>query len=269
MNSKLRLGVNIDHVATLRQARGTRYPDPLQAAFLAEQAGADGITVHLREDRRHIQDYDLSAVRKASRLPINLEMALDAGIVRIALAFKPYQICLVPEKRKELTTEGGLDVISKQKELARVIPLFREKKIKVSLILGAILSITFFHYVIQVNIGEIQYLYFTLVSVLLPLASAVAVAIGEGNGARLPNPIAANSFQEFVKKVLDVILQIGVPVAALALIYSGFLFVKARGNADELTKAKDTFLWTVIGVAILLGAWVLATVIKGTIDALA
>ena len=85
---------------------------------------------------------------------------------------------------------------------------------------------------------------------------------------KLPNPISANSFQEFVKDVLGIVLQIGVPVAALALIYSGFLFVKAQGNADELQKAKDTFLWTVIGVAILLGAWVLATVIKGTISAL-
>lgn len=133
----IRLGVNIDHVATLRQTRRGDFPQPSLAAVEARRGGADLITLHLREDRRHIQDHDLPAVRKASRLPINLEMALDPGIVRIALKFKPYQVCLVPEKRKELTTEGGLDVITKQKELCRVIPLFRKKKIKVSLFIDA------------------------------------------------------------------------------------------------------------------------------------
>ena len=105
----MKLGVNIDHVATLRQARGTTYPSPLEAAALCEQGGADGITIHLREDRRHIQDADLHALRKALRIPLNLEMANSPEIVEIALAAKPDEVCLVPEKRQELTTEGGLD----------------------------------------------------------------------------------------------------------------------------------------------------------------
>jgi pyridoxine 5-phosphate synthase len=106
----LKLGVNIDHVATLRQARRARYPDPLEAARLCAEAGAHSLTVHLREDRRHIQDHDVHALRKARILPINLEMGNHPEIVGIALAVKPEEACLVPEKRQELTTEGGLDV---------------------------------------------------------------------------------------------------------------------------------------------------------------
>ncbi len=105
----MRLGVNIDHVATLRQARGTTYPSPLEAAALCEKGGADGITIHLREDRRHIQDSDLYALRKALKVPLNLEMANTAEIVGIAVATKPAEVCLVPERRQEVTTEGGLD----------------------------------------------------------------------------------------------------------------------------------------------------------------
>jgi pyridoxine 5-phosphate synthase len=105
----MKLGVNIDHVATLRQARGTAYPSPLEAAALCEQAGADGLTIHLREDRRHIQDADLYALRKAVKIPLNLEMANSPEIVEIALDARPDEVCLVPERREELTTEGGLD----------------------------------------------------------------------------------------------------------------------------------------------------------------
>ncbi|PIP73157.1 MAG: hypothetical protein COW88_02810 [Candidatus Lloydbacteria bacterium CG22_combo_CG10-13_8_21_14_all_47_15] len=111
---------------------------------------------------------------------------------------------------------------------------------------------------------KIRHIYFTLISFLLPLAEAMA-KVGGGTSFSLPNPIAAGTFPDFIKKVLDVVLQIGVPVAALALVYSGFLFVKARGNAQELETAKKAFVWTVIGVAILLGAWILATVIDTTI----
>jgi pyridoxine 5-phosphate synthase len=107
----LRLGVNIDHVATLRQARGTTYPDPVQAAQVAEQAGADGITLHLREDRRHIQDDDVCRLMGAVSIPVNLEMAVTEEMTSIALDVKPEHVCLVPEKREELTTEGGLDVV--------------------------------------------------------------------------------------------------------------------------------------------------------------
>ena len=106
----MRLGVNIDHVATIRQARGTRYPDPVYAALMAEQAGADSITLHLREDRRHIQDRDLRAMRGVLQTRMNLEMAVTDEMLEIACAIRPHDICLVPERREELTTEGGLNV---------------------------------------------------------------------------------------------------------------------------------------------------------------
>lgn len=108
--SEILLGVNIDHVASLRQARGTRYPDPVHAALLAEQAGADGITLHLREDRRHIQDRDVLLLRDILQTPMNLEMAVTAEMLAIAERVRPGNCCLVPERREELTTEGGLDV---------------------------------------------------------------------------------------------------------------------------------------------------------------
>lgn len=114
---KLNLGVNIDHVATLRQARGTDYPDPVEAALLAENAGADSITLHLREDRRHIQDADLGRLKAVMRTHMNLEMAVTEEMLAIATGLKPQDCCLVPEKRLELTTEGGLDVAA---QLARV-----------------------------------------------------------------------------------------------------------------------------------------------------
>src|SRR6516165_6237304 len=107
---RARLGVNIDHVATLRQARGVDYPDPLEAARLALEGGADGLTVHLREDRRHIQDVDVECLRGALRTNLNLEMAVTDAMVAFALRVRPDDVCLVPERREELTTEGGLDV---------------------------------------------------------------------------------------------------------------------------------------------------------------
>jgi pyridoxine 5-phosphate synthase len=110
--SHILLGVNIDHVATLRQARGTLYPEPIQAALIAEQAGADGITAHLREDRRHIQDRDIYLLKEMLHTRLNLEMAVTDEMVGIAVKVQPYACCLVPEKREELTTEGGLDVAS-------------------------------------------------------------------------------------------------------------------------------------------------------------
>jgi pyridoxine 5-phosphate synthase len=106
-----RLGVNVDHVATLRQARGVEYPDPVEAALVAEAAGADGITVHLREDRRHIQGRDVEALRRRLRVTLNLEMAVTDAMVAFALGVRPAAACLVPERREELTTEGGLDVV--------------------------------------------------------------------------------------------------------------------------------------------------------------
>lgn len=127
------LGVNVDHVATVRQARGTRYPDPVEAARLAADAGAHGITVHLREDRRHIQDEDVWRMRKEQSLPLNLEMGNHPEIVEIALAVKPDEVCLVPEKREELTTEGGLDVVGNYEAIAKSCARFRQAGIAVSL----------------------------------------------------------------------------------------------------------------------------------------
>lgn len=119
MNPRVLLGVNIDHVATLRQARGTRYPDPVQAAMVAEEAGADGITVHPREDRRHIQDRDVLLLRETLQTKMNLEMAVTDAMLAFAEQVRPECVCLVPEKREELTTEGGLDVDGQEERVAR------------------------------------------------------------------------------------------------------------------------------------------------------
>lgn len=127
------LGVNIDHVATLRQARGVDYPSPLAAALLCEQAGADGITIHLREDRRHIQDADVYAIAKQLTTRLNLEMAATEEMLAIALEVRPYWVCLVPEKREELTTEGGLNVASQVEGLTPYIKKLSDAGTKVSL----------------------------------------------------------------------------------------------------------------------------------------
>jgi pyridoxine 5-phosphate synthase len=127
------LGVNIDHVATLRQARGTRYPEPIQAALVAEQAGADAITLHLREDRRHIQDRDVELLRDILHSRMNLEMAATAEMGRIASRLRPADCCLVPERRVELTTEGGLDVAGHRAELSDFCAMLAEAGVRVSL----------------------------------------------------------------------------------------------------------------------------------------
>ncbi|HXZ01316.1 MAG TPA: pyridoxine 5'-phosphate synthase [Stellaceae bacterium] len=129
----LRLGVNIDHVATLRNARGGRHPDPLRAAGIAAAAGADGITAHLREDRRHIRDEDVARLVREIALPLNLEMAATEEMVEIALRHKPHAACLVPEKRTEVTTEGGLDAVAGRDHLAPVVRRLGDAGIRVSL----------------------------------------------------------------------------------------------------------------------------------------
>lgn len=133
MNKKIRLGINIDHIATVRQARGTAYPDPVQAALLAEQAGADGITAHLREDRRHIQAFDVQAINDKLHIPLNLEMAITDDMLDFACQLKPPHACLVPEKRQELTTEGGLDVVQNCAETKTACARLAGKNIRVSL----------------------------------------------------------------------------------------------------------------------------------------
>ena len=137
MTVRRELGVNVDHVATLRQQRGTRYPEPLQAALIAEQSGADSITVHLREDRRHIQERDVWMMSEALVSPLNLEMAATGAMVELACEVKPAYCCLVPERREELTTEGGLDVAGARAALTKVCERLEGAGIRVSLFVDA------------------------------------------------------------------------------------------------------------------------------------
>lgn len=133
----LRLGVNVDHVATVRNARGIDKPDPVRAALLAIEAGADGITAHLREDRRHIRDEDMARLKAEISKPLNFEMAVTDEMVAIALKTRPHAVCLVPERREEVTTEGGLDVLGQHNVLAPVVARFNDAGIRVSLFIGA------------------------------------------------------------------------------------------------------------------------------------
>ncbi|EKE74083.1 MULTISPECIES: pyridoxine 5'-phosphate synthase [Roseobacteraceae] len=135
--SVLRLGMNIDHVATVRNARGSAYPDPIRAAKLAEEAGADGITAHLREDRRHITDDDIERLVAALSVPLNFEMAATDEMQSIALRHKPHAVCIVPEKREERTTEGGLEVAREENKLAHFIAPLREAGCRVSIFIAA------------------------------------------------------------------------------------------------------------------------------------
>src|SRR6201987_3005866 len=134
---RLRLGINVDHVATLRNARGGEGPDPVRAALLAIEAGADGITAHLREDRRHIRDEDMTRLKAEISKPLNFEMAATADMLRISLATKPHAVCIVPERRSELTTEGGLDVVGQHNALAPFISKLNDAGIRVSLFIPA------------------------------------------------------------------------------------------------------------------------------------
>ena len=134
--TRLRLGVNIDHVATIRNARGGLHPDPLRAALMAAEAGADGITAHLREDRRHITDADLEALVGSISLPLNLEIAATDEMLAIALKHRPHAVCIVPERRAERTTEGGLDAAGQQNTLAPIVARLKDADIRVSLFLA-------------------------------------------------------------------------------------------------------------------------------------
>ena len=134
---RLRLGVNIDHVATVRNARGSAYPDPIRAAKIAEAAGADGITAHLREDRRHISDADIEGLMEALALPLNFEMAATEEMQAIALRHRPHAVCIVPERREERTTEGGLEVARDENRLAHFIGPLREAGCRVSIFIAA------------------------------------------------------------------------------------------------------------------------------------
>lgn len=137
LNKRVLLGVNIDHIATVREARGTRYPDPVKAALDAEQAGADGITVHLREDRRHIQDRDIYLLREVMRTPMNFEMGVTEEMLRIAEEVRPEHICLVPETLEELTTEGGLDVLAQEARVSAAVERLQAVGCEVSIFVDA------------------------------------------------------------------------------------------------------------------------------------
>ena len=136
MTERLRLGVNIDHVATIRNARGGDHPDPVRAAAIVAGAGGDGITAHLREDRRHIRDDDLRRIQDATDLPLNLEMAATDDMMRIALAHRPHAVCIVPEKREERTTEGGLDAAGLHDQLQPIVARLADAGIRVSLFIA-------------------------------------------------------------------------------------------------------------------------------------
>lgn len=131
--SKIRLGVNIDHVATVRNARGEKYPSPLRAAIIAEKYGAHSVTIHLREDRRHINDFDLKEIKKKLKIPLNLEIAATKEMLNIALRHKPNFVCIVPEKRKEITTEGGLNLNYKRNFLKKIISKLKNNGSRISL----------------------------------------------------------------------------------------------------------------------------------------
>ena len=133
MNLKLKLGINIDHVATIRNARGGLHPDPLKAALIAQSSGADNITAHLREDRRHMSDIDIKRIIKKLRIPLNLEMAPTNEMLNIAISSKVNRVCLVPEKRKEITTEGGLNVIKNKKKIFDFVKKLKKNNVKVSI----------------------------------------------------------------------------------------------------------------------------------------
>ena len=137
---KKRLGINIDHVATIRNARGESYPEPLRAALEAEKSGANSITIHLREDRRHIRDYDLKNINKKLKIPLNLEIAPTNEMLNIAIKNKPNFVCIVPEKRKELTTEGGLNILKNKKILMKIVSKLKKNKIRISLFIEPLLS---------------------------------------------------------------------------------------------------------------------------------
>ncbi len=223
LENEILLGVNIDHIATLRQARGTQYPDPVQAALLAEQAGADGITVHLREDRRHIVDRDVEILKQVITTRMNLEMAVTDEMIAIALKIKPTYCCLVPEKREEVTTEGGLDVFGKQESVAGAVKKLTAAGIQVSLFIDAdprqieaaarcnapIIEIHTGHYAdAETDSSQLQELEKIIQGV--ELADSLGIQVNAGHGLHYHNvkPVAA------IKKIVE--LNIGHSIIARA-----------------------------------------------------
>ncbi|MBP7088733.1 MAG: pyridoxine 5'-phosphate synthase [Candidatus Omnitrophica bacterium] len=189
---KIKLGLNVDHVATLREARGTSYPNPALAALLAEYAGCDSIVVHLREDRRHIKEYDVLAIKEAIKIPLNLEMSVDRGIVAFAKKLLPDQATLVPEKRQELTTEGGIDLITNYNKVRKVIEDLKKADIKVSLFIDPVLK--------QVNIAKDL--------------GADIVEISTARFSEMNKPYLIAKEIQRIKKAVSLAKKIGLSVAA-------------------------------------------------------
>ncbi len=221
--NEILLGVNIDHIATLRQARGTSYPDPVQAALLAEQAGADGITVHLREDRRHIIDRDVAILKEVICTRMNLEMAITDEMLAIAEKIRPTYCCLVPENRAEVTTEGGLEVHHNQQQVADAVQRLTQAGIQVSLFIDAdsqqieaaaackapIIEIHTGHYASAENEHSQQIELEKIIQSVL-LADSLAIQVNAGHGLHYHNvkPIAA------IEKIVE--LNIGHSIIARA-----------------------------------------------------
>ena len=206
------LGVNIDHVATLRQARLTNYPDPVEAALRAEQAGADSITLHLREDRRHIQDQDVYTLKERMNTPMNLEMAVTEEMVLIAEKVRPEYCCLVPEKREELTTEGGLDVVGQIDRIARTCQRLHEAGIRVSLFVDAdeeqikasasaganVIEIHTGHYADATNLFQKQEL-LENIKQATKSAKSLGLQVNAGHGLNIDNVAEIASIQDIVE----------------------------------------------------------------------
>jgi pyridoxine 5-phosphate synthase len=216
------LGINIDHIATIRQARGTNYPSPIEAALLCEKSGADGITLHLREDRRHIQDADVEILRNQLTTKMNLEMAATDEMVSIASKVKPQDCCLVPEKREELTTEGGLDVASQISKMKDVCLRLSESQIIVSLFIDAqkdqidaakqcgapVIELHTGHYA---NATDEMQLELEKIKTMTIYAHSIGLQVNAGHGLTLENTTAIAKLPEIVE------LNIGHSVIARAV----------------------------------------------------
>jgi len=235
-SASIHLGVNVDHVATLRQARGTRYPDPVMAALLAEQSGADSITVHLREDRRHIQARDIEVLLRTVQTRVNLEMAMNDTMVDFAVRHRPTDCCLVPERREELTTEGGLDVAGQPQRVAAACHKLAEHGIRVSLFIDPdeaqiAASAAAGAPVVELHTGAYADASGSAVRVELERirtaaqrASALGLTVHAGHGLNYHNVAAVAAIREIVE------LNIGHAVVAQAL-FDGFAGAVAKMKA--------------------------------------
>ena len=205
------LGVNIDHIATIREARGTNYPSPIEGALLCEKSGADSITLHLREDRRHIQDSDVEILRDQLTTKMNLEMAATDEMVAIAARIKPQDCCLVPEKREELTTEGGLDVAGQISRMTDVCSQLAESKVIVSLFIDAqkhqidaakecgapVIELHTGHY--ADTVGDEQIAEFERIKAMATYAHSIGLQVNAGHGLTMENTIAIARLPEIVE----------------------------------------------------------------------